>query len=316
MKGPGAISSTEGGAWDEDGRDRSESFTADCQIDFLANQLVANGISPELNLWPEIRERIQHRGLAEYRALTLDDSFILNRTKAQILLGSGYVLSEFLLQPMGIPVKLRKPIASAGAVLNLTVVACDRLLESGLSVSEVVPLFEPGLGASESTVDRLMRCYRKRLADLGLDRPLSPTINEAIRRMFEAEAHSVSSRPDLPFRVWLRKSALPFVTMGLPACADVSYLRWLYRLGCVFGAVDDIADYAMDLERNEPNVLRDYSDEQRFKFISRLARRGAQVLAEWDSLVPRSYEFAARREIFAYFVWNWIGRVPATSTTR
>jgi hypothetical protein len=316
VKGPGGISSSEGGAWDGDGRAANERFPSDCHVDFLANQLVANSIRPELNSWPEIRDRIRQQGLAEYRELTLDRSFIVGQTKAQTLLGSGYVLCEFLLEPTGIPGKLRDAMARAGALLNLAVVACDRLLESGLSVPEVIPSFEPGLDASEFAIDRLMRCYRKRLAELGLDRRLSLTINEAIRRMFEAEAETVSCSSDLWFRVWLRKSALPFVTMGLPACHAIGYLRWLYDLGCFFGGVDDIADYASDLERNEPNILRTWPDDQRLKFIARLARRGARVLAEWDSLVPRSHEFAPRREIFAYFVWNWIGRAPAASTTR
>ncbi len=302
--------------WTVDSEEPGSGGTTSDYRELLSHHFIARGLLPDQTLWLGIHDQIKEHGIAEWRELGEVTLPGLETAKVQKLLGSGYVVTEFLMAAARLGGEMKNRVCAAGALINLALVACDRMLENTASVTEVLPSFEPGLGQTKLPMDVLMEAYRRKIADLEIGKDLLLMVNKSIRLTLEAEAQTVYLNIELPFRFWLRKGAIPFVLMGLPACSGRSYLTWLYRLGRFFSAVDDVVDYALDMQKNEPNLLRSYTEEARFQFIGRLAEWGAQILSEWDRLVPRTNEFAGAREIFLYFVWNWLGTAPFASSQR
>jgi hypothetical protein len=194
------------------------------------------------------------------------------------VLGHGHVLTRIAIAPVPLP----KPALDArevGALANLIVAVYDHALDAGarpstlLSRRELVDALE---GADRTVVDSaredgaplvlLVREYRRRVDALGgmSECPaIRSKLNEVIVRMYDTENATSVGVP--PSRARLRaKNALPFVVLGLPAWLMApaahhsivhAHLRWLYRLGALFGAVDDVADLERDQSSGHPNGI-------------------------------------------------------------
>ncbi len=226
-----------------------------------------------------------------------------------VLLGWGFAITEFLTAPTLIAGLNRAQICSLGGLVNLIVVASDRLLDSGHGI-------EPPTNStaeSGSPLQQLQSRYFSSLAALNLEEPLSRMTARAIPLMYEAEIATTRQEGCLPHKLWLRKCCLPFVVMALPACGKSSlegrelsfrYLNWLYRVGRFLGAVDDATDYSDDVEATRPNYFNE-SKRTRPAAMQRIAGWGFEVLREWDRFVPRTCESEISRETFLHTVWGW-----------
>jgi hypothetical protein len=241
--------------------------------------------------------------------VVLPDTISLARTKH--LLGAGSVATEFLVAPARLFAAEASAMSSLGALINLMVVICDGMLDGGAAVETVLPSTQLAAGGGDgSVVMVLLREYFKRLRDLRPDERVLGIARRVAARMFEAEIETVCCGSTLPYRAWLRKSALPFVMMALPAWArrprrtTPGYLRWLYSIGRFFGAIDDAVDAAADLASGHPN----YWHRKTLSALAaaRIAGWGRSILAFWDSLVRQSSETAAVRSSFLYNVWRWL----------
>lgn len=143
-------------------------------------------------------------------------------------LGFGSAAANFLAAPLKADSRHVPAMRAMGARVNLIVTLYDHLLDSGLR-PEDTPL-----------VPALIRGFYARV-------PATPLLDRAIRRMYEAENGGARARRD-----WVRKSALPFVTIGLAASIlagrepPAGYLAWLYRVGIWIGWIDDASDLAQD----------------------------------------------------------------------
>jgi len=280
----------------------------------LTAEIVAAGLIPDQQVWPSIRERVKRHGADEWYRLASYRLSSVEPASAQKLLGAGYVLTQFLTAPVNTENSGRNAIYSAGALINLAVVVCDRLLDGGASVQEVLP----GPGSEvRSPVYVLMERYRETIAGMSGHEQPGNKLEKAIARMFDAEVETVHYGMSLPYRFWLRKSALPFVLMGSTAwllnkgetrAAFSRHLKWLYEVGRFFGALDDVVDYADDIENTAANILRGHEEGARTALVKRMAKRAVRVLDEWDSVVPRITGFAVMRESFLFFIWSWLAK--------
>jgi hypothetical protein len=254
-------------------------------------------------------------GLAEWGGIKADFADVLEPCRTQRLLGIGYAFTEFLAAPVVGPATPRT-ICSLGAIANLMVVICDRMLDSGIPVEAV--LAENGM-PKDATVSRLLDLYWRKFATMEADKSLVEIIQRVIRRMFAAEMETVRRRDELPYRYWLRKSALPFVLMGLPAwacrCRDnrnsgfklAEHVRWLSKVGRFFGVLDDAADYEADIRSGDANYFRLVPKNRSADVGQRVANWGSDILREWDSLVIAAPKSAIFRETFSNITWGWLG---------
>jgi hypothetical protein len=279
----------------------------------LLNCLSRRGVVADSHLTSYLQQRIELIGKAELRKLAPLGLPERDFAKMVRRLGWGFAITEFIAAPAFSANSNRGQICSLGALVNVMVVTCDRLLDAGMNIESVLPSQELASGGGSSCVMLLLREYFEQLATLCPDEKLLRTIRRTIALMFEAEIQTVRMRGKLPYLFWLRKCSLPFVLMGLSAWAGrasgsrnkfVRYVLWVYRLGKFFGILDDAIDYHEDLRTGQPNYLRDYNESQRSLVISRAASRGAAVLEGWDNLMAGA-QSSIPRETFLHTVWGW-----------
>ena len=281
----------------------------------VSEALVERGLITEPSSTSYIN-RATSLGEAEWGWLAQIGPIDLSPAKATRLLGAGFVLTEFLIAPVSTCKVQRDRLCSLGALANLMVVACDRLLDDGVSVDKVLPPAELDAGGGESSaVMRLLREYMRRFETIRPEQPLRETVGKIVARMFEAETRTVRLRNRLAYRFWLRKCSLPFVLMGAPAWTGLRvetpkgylhHLGWLYRLGRFFGALDDAVDFAGDASSGQPNLWQSWNEEQHPVLARRVADWAGLILRDWDSLVTRTIETAVLREVFLQNVWSWL----------
>lgn len=238
------------------------------------------------------------------------------RLSNENLLGAGYAFTEFLVAPVPLAAGERSQFCSLGALINLMVVTCDRLLDGGCSTEEVLPPDELARGGGEgSPVMLLLQEYFQRLSELEVRGNCLASIRLIVARMFQAEAATVEPNVPLLYRLWLRKSSLPFVLMGiapwsrsriLPPDDYCCHIEWLYRIGRFFGAVDDAVDYLTDAACGHPNYWGTHDEEEHPTLARRVAGWGEQILNEWDRLAPRIVERTAPRNTFLYNIRCWL----------
>lgn len=231
--------------------------------------------------------------------------------RAKHLLGAGHALTEFLIAPSCSSLSGHAAVCSLGALANLMVVICDALLDNGAVVEDVLPPNELARGGGNgSEVMLLLEEYFRRLKSLGAQEEVLESARRVMERMFEAEIATVRQKAALPFQFWLRKSSLPFVLMATPAWAAQrerpGYLRWLYEVGRLFGAIDDAVDMAADATSGHPNYWLRAGDNVSEPAALRADGRARKILAFWDNLVPDADERAVVRASFLYNVWRWL----------
>ncbi len=279
----------------------------------LLAALARQGLQPDRTLSVYIRRRIELTGAAELRKLTFLDPHRSDAADFARRLGWGFAIAEFLTLPVPVSDLERDRACSLGALINLMVVTCDRLLDAGEKVRDVLPVHQIATGGDASLPMLLLREYFNRLSLLGPDQKLLRTIKKIVSRMFAAEIETVSPGSSLPYRFWLRKCSLPFVLMGLSACAFPSsrqtassfrYLLWLHRLGRFFGAVDDAIDFHEDIENGHPNYWQAYNERARPPLVPRVANWGVAVLSQWEAIAPASRR-SIPRQTFLHTVWGW-----------
>ena len=256
-----------------------------------------------------IRSRIEHFGRLEAARVCIDLAPGMDASKVRWALGSGFTMTEFLIAPVLGPAS-PAAICSLGALVNLMVVLCDGLLDAGATLDDVLP--PPG---GKSPVFELLDFFRSNFLALKPSNGLRCLSEKLIARMIESERQTVFARERLPYRHWLRKSALPFVLMGLAAwtcrCVDPSlafsgHLRWLCRVGRFFGTVDDAADYERDLGSGQPNCFRSRSEQARDHLCRRAAAWCAGILGDWDGLAGNSPKAVIFKETFLNLTWSWL----------
>ncbi len=241
--------------------------------------------------------------------------------------GFGALLTEFLIAPLALDPLEQTDAASLGARVNLIVSLYDHYVDQGMAPHQVLP--EQGGEAAVPLVPLLVRGYYARL------RPSRNTalVHRAIARMRDAEDR-VAAGESSPL-LWRRKSALPWVVMGMsPRGADdrflssaqspmprvstaaraskrvssgsqephLSHLAWLYRLGCFLGWIDDAADVERDRSQGRANAFAKLHPQE----VPGIARSGRNLLKWWDARCRD----ADTRSAFLYCVNSWIDSRP------
>ena len=290
-------------------------------VPLIAKSLAAKSLSVDEAAQERIQARIRSFGRFEWEDIKDILASQLEPAKAQGLLGAGFAFTEFLAAPV-VGAATPRTICSLGAIANLMVVTCDRLLDSGVPVETV--LMENGM-PKDATTNGLLELYWRKLETMQPDKSLTEIIQKVIGRMFAAEMETVRQGDKLPYRHWLAKSSLPFVLMGLPAwacqCRDSrsaafergEHVRWLTKVGRFFGVLDDAADYEMDVRSGDANYFKLLAEERTAQMGSRVAGWGLNILREWDSLVIAGPKSAIFRETFLNITWGWLNSAPADS---
>jgi len=266
----------------------------------IARQLSAAGNTPDPDRSRYISARLHHFGELQHRTVVPPPQL----ASATSLLGFGYVMTEFAIAPVIASQKPYADVLALGALANLIVCAYDALLDSGHAPTRL--LRDPLIG-------RLVDLYFARLAGLPhAHRAVDRTLRRAIQRMYDAET-ATAGQPAASLREWRRKSALPFVVMGLPFWMTAptfdfkryrEHLRWLYRLGQFFGWIDDAADLAGDRADGRLNYfcIATHPDA-----AQRIARCATRILQAWDAAVPPGRYTRTLRETFLAVTWAWLG---------
>jgi hypothetical protein len=205
----------------------------------------------------------------------------LDRPAEQVarVLGFGARMTRFAVAPIVTQPRDRERLARLGAMANLIVSIYDLALDRGRSVRLMREQDLEQLMNGRARTPRTMFGSTRNgqpfrlltgsyLRDIdALAREHHPAcqpvlLHRIVRSMYQAENRTGIATPDVPDLALRRKSALPFVVMGLPSWYSRTtatpdqlrrHLRWLYRLGTVFGWVDDWVDLRRDLDNGHPN---------------------------------------------------------------
>lgn len=197
------------------------------------------------------------------------------------VLGFGRVLCGFAVAPLGLAGEERESVLRLGALCNFIVATYDHLVDSApgrrppLHRDSVAPIrgrwsagrliaqvLRPPASRLMQQLVALYFAELRRLPHAGTHIRLREGIERLILRMYDAEGASLNGAA--PARLLRRKAALPFVVMGLPGWLALAeeqggeywwHLRWLYRLGDLFGWVDDAVDLEEDRGAGRPNRL-------------------------------------------------------------
>jgi len=212
--------------------------------------------------------------------------------------GFGALLTEFLVAPLALDPLAQTDAAGLGARVNLIVSLYDHYVDQGMAPHQVLP--EQGGEGMVPLVPLLVRGYYARL------RPSRNTalVHRAIARMRDAEDR-VAAGESSPL-LWRRKSALPWVVMGMSPQSlqpfALPYLAWLYRLGCFLGWIDDAADVERDRAQGRANAFAELHPRQ----VPGIAKSGRNLLKWWDARCRD----ADTRSAFLYCVNSWIDSRP------
>ena len=285
----------------------------------LINELSVKGLVRDSRLQSRIVRRIEHLGCLEAARLSLASLTGMNPAKVRWVLGSGFTMTEFLIAPV-IGAASPPAICSLGALVNLMVVLCDRLLDAGTPVDDILPS-----SGRRSPVFDLLDAYRVEFAAVQPTHSLYALSEKLIARMIDSERQTVFARDRLPYRHWFRKSAFPIVLMALAAwtCRECAahtrsnmtfsrHLRWLCRVGLFFGVLDDAADYERDIASAQPNCFRSRSTAEGNRLCRRAASWGTAILADWSEFAGGSAKAVLFKETFLNLTWAWLKPAAAT----
>ena len=286
----------------------------------ISRELSRARLRPDREYLDYVRARLYHLGELEYeRLLERTGPELEHEAKVAVrLLGFGHVITEFAVACLGFPGKPDPAVLSLGALSNLIVTTFDGLLDSGQDPERALPRSRlAGTGKKSTTGDplmsRLVNLYFAGLASLPHPGAfVHKTLRAAILRMYDAE-RATSGPLAYTETVWRRKSALPFVIMGLPVWMTApsvqqsvyrAHVKWLYRLGRFFGWIDDAADLDDDRAAGRPNY---FSAGLKRGAARRIAREGALILEVWNAGAPQGQYGRTLRETFLAVTWSWLG---------
>jgi hypothetical protein len=257
------------------------------------------------------------------------------------ILGLGYALSSYLIEPIPIPDQRRaRIVAELGALANFIVSLFDHCvdtvaeaqdwlcpadLRSLLAAADAagMPADVPRAPA-EALLIALVQRYQQHAAQLATEEPPQQkdiaALTTTIIAMRQAHAHAVAGASASTLR---DKSALPFVVMASPGWIGVTdrsrrqqHLDWVYEVGEFFGWLDDAVDYDIDRAAGQPNLLGDL-DPATKDFEGVLAERivGAadQLDDSWLRLVRATGEDTDSwtRHSLRLATVSWLGGVDA-----
>ena len=188
--GTTAAKSQQGGVWTDNIGDSSASHSG--YSAGLINRLAAVGLCPDERLRSRVYARIEHFGSIELARYSPDHIRNLPADKARWVLGCGFAVTEFLIAPVLGPAS-PSAICSLGALVNLMVVICDRLLDCGTSPDTVFT--DP-----ESPVLGLLHRYQAALRTLDPDARVQAISEKLIARMITAERQTVAAGHQLEYR--------------------------------------------------------------------------------------------------------------------
>ena len=259
------------------------------------------------------------------------------------VLGFGALLTAYLLPPVPIDEERRREVCTLGAHANLLVglfdlIADERsdaelplsraLIESACKGRGRARLAWHAHRGSPPTrlLTRLLSEYVDRLDRLPYsDRHQSVRAlqTRVILEMYTAELQTLRAASRVTDRIVRRKSALPFVAMGIPGWLAVdqvspatfrAHLRWMYRIGTFFGWIDDAVDLDLDRAAGRPNRVADSlavdgtgNACDRVEHLARaIAREGTRIQAE--RRVSASQPDAA--DVLTTTVLSWLDAIP------
>jgi hypothetical protein len=282
----------------------------------LRTEVSRRGKIEHANLVRLVGRRSWNRGVACLGRVAAEEDCVR-------VLGFGSTLAEFAMAPLGLTGPGLGPAAALGALANLIVSLYDQWLDSGVRPGSVLPRWHlRGIadgrvwlrhGSLAAALVSPRRIFMARLVDQYFHRlgtlPYASArpaahhlLIRTIQRMYDAESATISeTSTQCRARMLRRKSALPFVVLGLPGWLAVnvrpsislrSHLGWLYRLGEFIGCIDDAIDLAEDASAGRPNLLlgelaaAGECRSSRIAVAQRIAARGSWVLREWRRAVP------------------------------
>ena len=244
------------------------------------------------------------------------------------VLGFGRALCGFSVAPLGLADEARESVLRLGALCNFIVATYDHLVDSDPGYRSVLHrgsvararqawpsrllgrIFRPPAAKLMEQLVTLYFAELRRLPHAETHARVRAGVERIILRMYDAEGASLNGAATA--RLLRRKAALPFVVMGLPGWLAVAeyrreeywwHLRWLYRLGDLFGWVDDAVDLEEDREAGRPNRLLSTPVT-----TVGIASEAARLLAEWRARVEfGDAESRAGEEGFRGCLVSWLG---------
>jgi hypothetical protein len=328
-------------------------------VDLLTTALLSRSLLPSDNAYRAglsalieqghiERDRLRQRiGRIAYGALMRQTR--LERPEEQVarVLGFGARITHFAVAPIVTQRQDRDRLARLGAVANLIVsiydLALDRGRSSPLMGEQDLERLIDGQARTPRTTFRstregqpFRRLTGSYLRDIdALAREHHPAcqpvlLHRIVRAMYQAEnrtGHATSDVSDLALR---RKSALPFVVMGLPSWYSRTtatpdqlrrHLRWLYRLGTVFGWVDDWVDLRRDLDNGHPNRVARATLERStpaLDLADRVSNLASTVQRDWERTTAACHadERSGLHTTFPVGIALWLGGPASISRQR
>ena len=262
------------------------------------------------------------------------------------VLGFGRLLTEFLISPIqsNFQVTTINKAIDLGSLANLIVTIFDQYVESAPmelgafdrhSLEQISrqkwgflsQWLQSGSTAKVRVICKLISEYFCQLNKLPYSNRCSPLrefIYHTILSMYDAEVMTAQPFSQLSSKQVLRqKSALPFVTMGLPAWLCVrqtspphywQHLRWLYYFGEFIGWIDDVVDLDPDRRTGQPNRVEKtlahapnivHCQEQ---IARNMAFLGKQLVHGWCRQVGLASEVMPyEMYMFSALIMSWFG---------
>ena len=223
-------------------------------------------------------------------------------------------------------------VRTAGGLANFIVAVYDQFMENG-NGDDILPdctlyrlrsfsanktlAIEKNIDARRRVIEYLVQKYFETLSPLVNEKNqrLFVLLNRCINRMQDAERRTLNAEVCLNRRTWLRKSGLPFVTMGFPVWFEANnmegstvrgHIHWMYRIGRLLGFVDDFVDYSSDLLNNKNNSLVGLTPGAIVSLANDIAREGTKLQAIWRTRVD-STAFASCGSVFGALLASWVG---------